>query len=129
MNELEKAKNNLFNDIDFGKLIVELKEEIELHQVYVATMAKKGFHSFAMEAKYQDVFYEAEMVMYTINAILNSLPLDGNTLPQYVAALNMTHKLFSGNLDDKQKVLVGGIYRFLSECFIGVAHKRKQKED
>ena len=128
MSELEKAKNNLFNDIDHGKLVVELREDIERHQDYIDSLTKKGFFYFVKEMTPRDVVYEAEMFLYTINAILNCLPLQMRVLPLYVGALDTISKLLSGKLDKEHKAHAAKICRMLSEEFIAVSEVRERND-
>ena len=128
MTEIEKAKGNLFKEVDIDKLIKEACEDIDRHADYIEALAQKGRAAFNEKVTNDDVIFEAEIFMYILNTILNRLPLNGHTLPQFVGALNAVALFLSGMMEKDQQSLSQGIKLALSRAFIGVSHTRKKEE-
>ena len=99
MTEIEKAKGNLFKEVDIDKLIKEACEDIDRHADYLEALAQKGRAAFNEKVTNDDMIFEAEIFMYILNTILNRLPLNGHTLPQFVGAMNAVALFLSGRMD------------------------------
>lgn len=128
MTEIEKAKGNLFKEVDIDKLIKEACEDIDRHADYLEALAQKGRAAFNEKVTNDDMIFEAEIFMYILNTILNRLPLNGHTLPQFVGAMNAVALFLSGRMEKDQQSLSQGIKLALSRVFIGVSHTRKKEE-
>ena len=103
MNELEKAKKNLFGDIDYSKIIDEAKEELENHHDFMESFRNKDFETFKAQIGPSELFKEAETMLFLINAIINYLPTDKQSFVQYAAAISVLGKIMSGKLSKKDK--------------------------
>lgn len=128
MTELEKARNNLFKEIDINKLIEDAGEAIENHADYLSALKRKGFTAFGEKVTIDDMLFESDTFLYVLNTILNRLPLNGHTLPQFVDTLNAMATFLSGSLDERQKSLSQSIQRMLGNRFLSVGVERIKEE-
>ena len=103
MNELEKAKKNLFEEIDYSKLIDEAKEALEKHNDFMESFKDKGFDTFKAQIGPAELFKEAETMLFLCNAIMNYLPTDKNAIAQYAAAFSVLGKIMVGSFSKKDK--------------------------
>ena len=104
MTELEKAKKNLFEEIDYTKIIDEAREELERHHDFMQSFQNKDFDTFKAQVGPAELFKEAETLLFLINAIVNILPTDKNAFVQYTAAIRFLGKIMGGNFSKKDKI-------------------------
>lgn len=128
MTELEKAKENLFKEVDINKLVEEAFEAIDNHTDFLHALKRKGRAAFDEKVTMDDMIFEAQTFMYVINTVLNRLPLNGHTLPQLVGTLNAIALFLSGSLDKSQKSLSEGVKLAICRGYISVAHERIKEE-
>ena len=128
MTELEKAKGHLFKEVDIDKLIKEAYEDMYRHADYIEALTQNGRAAFEEKVTMDDMIFEAEIFMYILNTILNRLPLNRHTLPQFVGALNAVAMFLSGSMDKKQQSLSQGVKLALGRVFIAVSNERKKEE-
>ena len=103
MNELEKSRKNLFEEIDYSKIIEEAKEELENHHDFMESFKDKGFDTFKAQIGPAELFKEAETMLFLCNAVMNYLPTDKNAIVQYAAAFSVLGKIMVGGFSKKDK--------------------------
>ena len=126
MTELEKARSNLFKEIDLNKLVEEAGEACDNHADYLQALKRKGRAAFDKKVSMDDMIFEAETFM--LNVVMNRLPLNGHTLQQFVGTLNAMATFLSGTLDDNQKAFAEAVKRAISVSFLSVGVERIKEE-
>lgn len=124
MTELEKARSNLFKEIDLNKLVEEAGEACDNHADYLQALKRKGRAAFDRKVRMDDMIFEAETFMFVLNVVMNRLPLNGHTLQQFVGTLNAMATFLSGTLDDNQKAYAEAVKRAISGSFLSVGVER-----
>lgn len=128
MTELEKARKNLFKEVDLNKLVEEAGEEMERHADYLQALKRKGRAAFDKKVSVDDMIFEATTFMFVLNVVMNRLPLNGHTLQQFVGTLNAMATFLTGTLDDNQKTFAEAVKRAISVSFLGVGVERIKEE-
>lgn len=124
MTELEKARSNLFKEIDLNKLVEEAGEACDNHADYLYALKRKGRAAFDKKVSMDDMIFEAETFMFVLNVVMNRLPLNGHTLQQFVGTLNAMATFLFGTLDDSQKAYAEVVKRAISGSFLSVGVER-----
>ena len=128
MTELEKARNNLFKEVDLNKLVEEASEAFDNHADYLQALKRKGHAAFNKKVSMDDMVFEAETFLFVLNVVMNRLPLNGHTLQQFVGTLNAMATFLSGTLDDNQKAFAEAVKRAISISFLSVGVERVKEE-
>jgi hypothetical protein len=123
MKELEKAKKNLFEEIDYSKLINEAKEALEKHNDFMESFQNKDFETFKAQIGPSELFKEAETMLFLINAIINYLPTDKNAIVQYAAAFSVLGKIMVGGFSKKDKTKCEMIMAVLEASMISISRE------
>lgn len=124
MTELEKARSNLFKEIDLNKLVEEASEACDNHADYLQDLKRKGHAAFDKKVSVEDMIFEATTFMFVLNVVMNRLPLNVHTLQQFVGTLNAMATFLSGTLDDNQKAYAEAVKRAISGSFLSVGVER-----
>ena len=123
MKELEKAKKNLFREIDYSKIIDEARQELEEHYDFMQSFKDKGFDTFKAQIGPAELFKEAETMLFLCNAIVNYLPTDKNAFVQYVAAFGVLGKIMLGRLSKKDKAKCEMIMSVLEQSVMAISRE------
>lgn len=96
MTELEKARANRFDEIDYNKLIEEMSEINKQYEQEINPHGKtlEEFRKIGKET----IMRPAVDAMFVFNAIMNCIHINDVSAPFILAGLDMTKSLFQANL-------------------------------
>lgn len=129
MTELEKAKNNQFDDIDFGKLIEEAKAEIEKNSVKLNQNASAGYDKFREETTEEILLAPALITIWASNAIFNHFGISDHTAPLFVAGISTLGKIMDGTLNKRKHEIACDVHDILTDRFSAISFTYRKKEE
>lgn len=125
MTELEKARKNLFEEIDYTKIIDEAREELERHHDFMQSFYDKDYDTFKAQVGPEQLFKEAETILFLFNAIINYLPTRKEAYVQYTAAIRILGKLMGGNFSKREKTKCEMIEAVLGTSVMSISDERR----
>ena len=99
MTELEKARNNRANEIDFNKLVKELHDELESHSRRMEHYVRTG----GTVPNLNELLSPTISMLSSMNAFLNRIGIDFRSASQVLASIELLKNCRSAMLDDEQK--------------------------
>lgn len=110
MTELEKAKNNRSNEIDFNRLANELHDAIQLYNEKMEHTFRTGGTRPSME----ETLSPAIMILSSLNAFINRIGVDLRIAPHVIASIELLKNCRSMTLNDNAKDCAREIVKVLA---------------
>jgi hypothetical protein len=115
MTELEKDRSNRYHDIDFNKLVDELKESYES----LCEMSKDRYIS-DQKISVKELIDPTINTLFALNCFLNRTEMDILALPFIVAAIGILHDSLSNYLDKSVKSLADNTRKIIDPAITTV---------
>ncbi len=113
MTELEKARNNLRSDIDFNKLVEELRASYEDNERIMCERKKDGFESF-MDLPKHVVMAPAVNTLVVFNSVLGAARITNRNQIMIIAAVGVLKDVLLTACGDDERNMVEIAQRLLA---------------
>lgn len=115
MSELEKARCNRYQEIDYNKLIEELRVSYSDYANYMAECYRTGAKPGMKEGT-----APAINTLGALNCFLNSTQFDSRELPLVVAGIGILLDNLTSFMDDSDKATADALRMGLARCITAV---------